>query len=111
MIKIFDTPIPDVDIIYMTKNHPGKAFILIDIVDRRSPNGTVLQPIGSLKAFCDQTDLDALYSVSNKAKKEGHKVLLDIMPLEQEMGGDDDKACRTLFINTQSSKQFIFLCT
>lgn len=75
MIKIFDTPIPDVDVICMTKS------------SRQSPNGLVLQPIGNLKAFCDQTDLNALYNVSNKVKKEGHKVLLDIMTLEQEMRG------------------------
>lgn len=56
MFKVFEKPIQDVNIVYITKNYPGKAYILMNPKDNIGENGVIYPMLGSLHAISDNVD-------------------------------------------------------
>ena len=85
MFKSFSEPLQEVDAIYMTKNYPKMAYLLLNPENKRTSKGVILPASGKLKAIADFDGLTKLFNTANKESKKGQQVHLSTMTLDNTL--------------------------
>ena len=88
MVKILkgDSRFKQIEQTIIPKHFPNMAYIMINLKENIKTNGVIHPDIGDLYAVADEEGLDILIEMAKKLEISGKAVLLNVMPLENELG-------------------------